>query len=294
MQDTEYSVYVHGMCLYKSGGPGGYGVIVHNNSLGTDHEIAEGYKATDATRMGLMGIIAALTYLPEGHTIKLYVSKEMKPYLSGGKDQAESNPDLCERLDALLNTHQITVAKDIEWGNHDVFKYRCERLAAEAPDYVFLKTDKGYKKSNPNGSGKIKDSPSHSNDIKTSAIENLLIPSELDVPYNNYKSIQINDSCLQMIQALPADASRKTLSKVKVGKRDQWSKLKKDSLTSLFRQKTVLYLCTLFPSQSDLYNCLRWYGRGMSLRNAILKTHIEAEILQKKILAFYGKGTSNI
>lgn len=292
MRDTEYAVFVRSVSQYKSGGTGGYGVIIHNNSIGTDHEISEGYENTNAIRMELMGVIAALMYLPKRHTIKFYVSKAMIPYLSGRKDQ-ESYPDLYERLDALLDTHPIVVAKDLEWGNHDIFKYRCEQLATAALDYLFLKEDEANPESKHNATGKINNSPSYSNDIKQPAIEDLLIPSELDVPYNNYKGIQVNDSCTQMIQALPMEASKKALSKVKVGKRDQWSKLEKDKLTSLFRQKTVMFLCTLFPSQTDLYSCLRWYGRGMSLRNAIVKTNIEVEILQKRIKSYYEGNDNN-
>ena len=139
----DVTIYTDGACRGNPG-PGGWGAIlvygVHELPL------SGGEPVTTNNRMELMAAIEGLSRLKEPCRVTLYSDSKYlvdavtqgwvyKWKASGwrrGKEPAK-NPDLWEKLLALLETHEVTLV----WvKGHDGHAYneRCDRLATEAAD----------------------------------------------------------------------------------------------------------------------------------------------------------------
>jgi len=135
-------IYTDGACSGNPG-PGGYGAVLLYG--GHRKELSAAYRRTTNNRMEMLAAIAALDTLKEPCRITLYSdSKYLVDAIEKGwairwqknnwmrnKKEAALNPDLWERLLALLDVHKV----DFRWvkghaGN--VENERCDVLAREA------------------------------------------------------------------------------------------------------------------------------------------------------------------
>ncbi len=138
------------VCIYTDGacsgnpGPGGWAAILRYN--GHEKELSGGEAVTTNNRMELMAVISALEALREPCEVELwtdsqYIAKAINEgWLAGWKRRGWKrkegelkNPELWQRLDALLGTHKVGV----NWvKGHDGHEYneRCDTLAVAQRD----------------------------------------------------------------------------------------------------------------------------------------------------------------
>jgi len=142
----EIKIYTDGACSGNPG-PGGWGAVL----LYGKHkkELSGGDPETTNNRMEIMGAIMALEALKEPCQVKLYTDSQ---YLVNAiekrwvykwrannwmrnKDEAAKNPDLWQRLLALLETHKVTFHW-VKGHAENEYNNRCDELAvAESRKY---------------------------------------------------------------------------------------------------------------------------------------------------------------
>ena len=135
-------IHTDGACSGNPG-PGGYAAILQFN--GVERELSGGFRLTTNNRMELTAAIVALEALKERCRVTLYTDSryivdavnkgwaarwKRNGWMRNKKEEA-LNPDLWERLLALLGKHLVT----IEWTRGhagDPLNERCDTLAVEA------------------------------------------------------------------------------------------------------------------------------------------------------------------
>ncbi len=147
-------IYTDGACSGNPG-PGGYGIILRYGER--EKELSAGFKLTTNNRMELLAAIKALEALKRPCKVKLYsdskylvdavklgwVQKWQKSGWMRNRTEPAKNPDLWQRLLALLQVHQV------EWfwvkGHaQNPFNNRCDQLAVAACRQTDLPEDPGY------------------------------------------------------------------------------------------------------------------------------------------------------
>jgi len=135
-------LYTDGACLGNPG-PGGWAFILRHPETGKSKEQSGGESQTTNNRMELMAVIEGLSALRTPSRVKLvgdseYVLKGMSEWLAGWKRRgwrkADKSPvlnaDLWERIDALLQRHQVIVEWTRGHAGH-VENERCDKLACD-------------------------------------------------------------------------------------------------------------------------------------------------------------------
>lgn len=145
----EVILYTDGACSGNPG-PGGYGaVLLFTDSKGDTHrkEFSKGYEETTNNRMEIMGVIKGLEALKEPCKVTLYSdSRYVVDAIEKGwaarwrannwmrnKSDKALNPDLWERLLALLEKHDVT-CHWVKGHANNPENERCDQLAREAID----------------------------------------------------------------------------------------------------------------------------------------------------------------
>ncbi len=126
-------IYTDGACSGNPG-PGGWGAVLVYGTI--EREISGGEKETTNNRMELMAAIEALSLLKEPCEVTLtsdssYLVKGASEWLEGWKKKGYNkvkNPDLWQRLDALLHTHKVTFVWVKGHAGH-MYNERCDTLA---------------------------------------------------------------------------------------------------------------------------------------------------------------------
>ena len=132
------AIYTDGACSGNPG-PGGWGAILVYN--GAEKVLSGGEAETTNNRMELTGAIRALEALREPCQVTLYTDSQ---YLSNAvnlgwlrswkklgwrrKDGPLKNPDLWQRLDALLETHRTQFVW-VKGHAENEYNNRCDALA---------------------------------------------------------------------------------------------------------------------------------------------------------------------
>lgn len=138
------------VCIYTDGacsgnpGPGGWAAIL--SCMGREKELSGGERETTNNRMELRAVIEALSALKEPCKVELWTDSQYiarainEGWLAGWKRRGWrrkegelKNPELWQRLDALLGEHKVTV----NWlRGHDGQEQneRCDALAVAERD----------------------------------------------------------------------------------------------------------------------------------------------------------------
>lgn len=139
MTPTQVSLYTDGACTGNPG-PGGWGAILRCG--GTEKELSGGEAQTTNNRMELMAAIEGLSALKRPCRVTLYSDSQYlvnavtkgwaKRWQKNGwmrtKTEAALNPDLWERLLALLERHEVAFVWVRGHAGHPENE-RCDRLA---------------------------------------------------------------------------------------------------------------------------------------------------------------------
>ena len=138
------------VCIYTDGacsgnpGPGGWAAIL--SCMGREKELSGGERETTNNRLELRAVIEALSALKEPCEVELWTDSQYiarainEGWLAGWKRRGWrrkegelKNPELWQRLDALLGEHRVTV----NWlRGHDGQEQneRCDALAVAERD----------------------------------------------------------------------------------------------------------------------------------------------------------------
>ena len=136
-------IYTDGACSGNPG-PGGWAAIL--SCMGREKELSGGERETTNNRMELRAVIEALSALKEPCEVELWTDSQYiarainEGWLAGWKRRGWrrkegelKNPELWQRLDALLGEHKVTV----NWlRGHDGQEQneRCDALAVAERD----------------------------------------------------------------------------------------------------------------------------------------------------------------
>ena len=132
------TIYTDGACSGNPG-PGGWGAVLEYN--GRRRELSGGEKETTNNRMELLAAISALEALKEPCAVTLYTDSQyfsnavnlgwLRAWKRKGwrrKEGSPKNPDLWQRLDELLETHQVKVVW-VKGHAENEGNNRCDELA---------------------------------------------------------------------------------------------------------------------------------------------------------------------
>ena len=132
------TIYTDGACSGNPG-PGGWAAVLQYGDK--TRELSGGEAQTTNNRMELLAAISALELLKEPCEVALYTDSQYlcnainKGWLKGWKvkgwkrkEGELKNPDLWQRLDALLATHAVTFFW-VKGHADNVFNNRCDALA---------------------------------------------------------------------------------------------------------------------------------------------------------------------
>lgn len=139
----QVTIYTDGACSGNPG-PGGWAAIL--SCMGREKELSGGERETTNNRMELRAVIEALSALKEPCEVELWTDSQYiarainEGWLAGWKRRGWrrkegelKNPELWQRLDALLGEHKVTV----NWlRGHDGQEQneRCDALAVAERD----------------------------------------------------------------------------------------------------------------------------------------------------------------
>lgn len=149
----QVELYTDGACSGNPG-PGGYGVILSYGSR--EKELSAGYRKTTNNRMELLAVICGLEALKEPCRVTLYSdSKYVVDAITEGwavtwqkngwkrKGGKAQNPDLWEKLLALLDVHTVTCVW-VKGHAENEKNNRCDALAVAASQGEELLADTVY------------------------------------------------------------------------------------------------------------------------------------------------------
>lgn len=265
-----YTVYTDGGCLINPGGPGGIGVLIVDETGYILSEISKGYRATTNNRMEIMAAIEALTGIPEGSEITLfsdsqYLVRTMKEGWSRNK-----NKDLWQRLD-IASCEKKVIYRWVRGHNGNRYNERCDELATMGIRSSDKKEDTGFR---PEKGTAV------SNPVLTANSGAMSVSIQCkDSIYAEPPLFQLHKTCRISIGRF--QKSRKTFKdymNVKAGGRDGWSAYSCQQLKNLFGEKIYAAACQYLPDSKSVGACLRWYGRGLSLKDSIRKVLVDQEV----------------
>ncbi len=134
-------------------GPGGYGIVMDDNSSGYVKEYSEGFRKTTNNRMELLAVIEALKKLKKENALVIvftdskYVvdSVEKKWVFTWEKNnfKKKKNIDLWRDFLIIFRKHEVRF-KWIKGHNNHSQNERCDHLAFQASKKETLLVDKAY------------------------------------------------------------------------------------------------------------------------------------------------------
>ena len=148
------TIYTDGACSGNPG-PGGYGAVLRYG--GRSKELSGGFRRTTNNRMELLGVIAGLDALKDPCRVTIFsdsryivdaVNKgwarrwKANGWRRNKRDKAV-NPDLWDRLLALLDTHE-TEFRWVKGHAGNAGNERADALAVAASNSESLAVDEGY------------------------------------------------------------------------------------------------------------------------------------------------------
>lgn len=142
----EVALYTDGACSGNPG-PGGWAYILQHLSTGTTKEASGGERMTTNNRMELLAVIKGLEALNRSCRVELftdsvYVGKGLSEWMprwkqmgwtrrEKGKVREIKNVELWQRLDELLQKHDVTYTRVAGHSGHPE-NDRCDELAVAA------------------------------------------------------------------------------------------------------------------------------------------------------------------
>lgn len=272
MQD--YIIYTDGGCAVNPGGPGAYGVVIIDCDTGEITEYSAGYRSTTNNRMEIMAVIVALEQIPKGSSATVYSDSQYVINTMCGKWRKTKNQDLWKRLDSAAMKKNI-FPKWVRGHNGDRYNERCDAMCTEAMHKECLGEDSGYTGNSAwQKQGAMGISINLSESFKKQ-IEDLSIEEYAD-------KYRVHSRCAQAILSFSKEESHsfKSYMSLKTFGSDSWSKYRMDALMNEKEEmySVIDYLKDLLNDTKSIESCIRWYCRGLPLRDAIRKVLVDQEV----------------
>lgn len=277
---SNYMIYTDGGCAINPGGPGGCAAVIINTETGEYKTLSEGYVSTTNNRMEMQAVILALNAV-DAKNLTVYSDSTYVIKTMNGQFSKKKNKDLWAKISAAAKGKHITW----EWvrgHNGDQYNEMCDALCTEAMSGPNLKIDKGYvgqpvakktERTNPGGAmGVLIEIPSDFVDQKLS----ITSVSQYAEDY------QVNPDCARAILAF-AKSSRitfKSYAAIKTGGIDYWSRKTRKAMSEYLNNADQLWeiLSSYFPGEKEVLTAMRWYMRGLPVKDCIRKVLVDQEI----------------
>lgn len=277
---SNYIIYTDGGCAINPGGPGGCAAVIINTETGEYKTLSEGYVSTTNNRMEMQAIILALNAV-DVKNLTVYSDSTYVIKTMNGQFSKKKNKDLWAKISAATKGKHITW----EWirgHNGDQYNEMCDALCTEAMNGSNLKIDKGYagqpvakktEETNPRGAmGVLIEIPSDFIDQKLS----ITSVSQYAEDY------QVNPDCAKAILTF-AKSPRitfKTYAAIKTGGIDYWSRKTRKAMSEYLSNADQLWeiLSSYFPEEKEALTAMRWYMRGLPVKDCIRKVLVDQEI----------------
>ena len=267
----KYTIYTDGGCEFNPNGPGGIGVVILDEENKLLQEISKGYTASTNNRMELLAAIEGLRMLPAGVEVIVISDSQYLVCTMEEGWKRNKNRDLWKELDKNLCEKKVTF-KWIRGHNGNQWNERCDELATAGINSSHKAVDKGYVPAG-NASYNKKKTPSTTGGAMAVTID---IPDLLFAPRND---MQIHRECREAIKRF--NTSRKTFAdylKIKTGGCDEWSYLCCQHLIELTGHEAYRLAKHYLKREKAIAACLRWYGRGLTLKDSIRKVLVDQEV----------------
>lgn len=285
-QNIDYIVYTDGGCTFNPGGPGGYGCVIISTETGEITELSQGFVSTTNNRMEIMAVLAAFQFIKKG-TIKLYADSMYVLNTLAGMYRVGANFDLWEQIFKAKKNLQI-YPHWVKGHNGDRYNERCDELAAIAREKEDLLIDSGYFSS---GVRKTPLKKTGSMGVEISLPDEFNDEEIPDISVEEYaETYNVKPSCAKSILDLSKKKTRvfKDYCNLKTDGIDGWSRKKKDQmLDHLSKENVFPVIESFFIDEKQQLSCLKWYCRGLPLKDAIRKQLVDNEITDNYLKSRY-------
>lgn len=255
-----YTVYTDGGCAYNPGGPGGIGVVILDDGGKVVKEISKGYGPTTNNRMEISAAIEALRAIPEGSRVLLYSDSQYLVNTMRGLFRIKKNVDLWNTLRPLNAARKV----EYRWvRGHDGNRYneRCDELATKA-----MQSGSSVR---PSGGR------NHGTGGGAMAVQIGSLPEACLL--KGY-AFAINPSCREGIRKFEAGPKAfRDYMRLKTGGMDGWSRAGNDWLMETAGEEACKEL-EKYLDRKGVLSCLRWHGRGLSLKDSVRKVLVDQEV----------------
>lgn len=270
-EEKDYIVYTDGGYAYNPGGRGGCAAVIIDVDTGEISEYSKGYVRSTNNRMEIRAVILALSKIPEGKRVDLHSDSQYVVNTAKGIFAKSKNCDLWEELDSVMAN------KDVQFfwvrGHHgNYYNERCDQLATEAMSGE-LREDIGYSFATTHNSASR-------GEVMAISIN---IPEDINIPWITADASQIN--CKSEIEFFTTiyHPTFRDYAKLKTGGIDLVSKLQLGYFQEHFPKEIFETIKKYFSSPKDVLAVLRWYYRGLPLKDAIRKRYVDLKIAKNTI-----------
>ncbi len=281
---ADYIVYADGGCTFNPGGPGGYGCVIISTETGEIIELSQGFISTTNNRMEIMGVLAAFQYIKKG-TVKLYLDSMYVLNTLAGMYRIGANFDLWEDIFKAQKNIKI-YPHWIKGHNGDRYNERCDELSVLARESDNLLTDKGYS----SGTNKVPIKKTGSMGIEINLPEEYMKEEIPDISIEEYAAeFHVNNLCAKSILEFSKKKSHvfKDYNDLKTNGIDHWSRKKKDQMLQNKKDDVFSLIESFFIDEKQQLSCLKWYCRGLPLKDAIRKQLVDNEITDNFLRSRY-------
>lgn len=284
--DGAYIVYTDGGCAVNPGGPGGATCVVTAPD-GAVAELSRGYFSTTNNRMELTAVIMALEAIPGDAPVCLYSDSQYVLNCMSGAWSRHKNRDLWARFEAVSHGRQI----ETRWvpGHNGVPQNeRCDELctlAMQAPTLADPWQEQGgmdFSASQAHPQGQKASGGAMARLITLPEGYEERVPARMSVTEYTGRW-HVRDVCAKAMLAFFAEGDRhsfRSYAALKSGGIDFWSRKSPDLILADEPQKDVIWSSVQahLSGEKEQKSAVRWYGRGLPLKDAIRKALVDAEI----------------
>lgn len=273
-------IYTDGGCSFNPGGTGACAAVIIETDTGEIVEYTQGYQSTTNNRMEVMAAIMALEKTPEHAVVQLFSDSEYLVHTLNGVYSKKKNMDLWKQLSRMMQTQKVVPV----WvrGHHgDHYNERCDELCNQAMQSEALIWDAGYDQNLHAAEKEIEKKGAMGIPISVpDSFPNRTIRHDSMEEY--CKQYQVHEKCARSILSLLKNPKPnfKSYMEIRTDGIDYWSRKPKKTLEEQipgFKDAWNIALQHLGDDKKAL-SCMRWYARGLSLKDSIRKVLVDEEV----------------